>query len=294
MERVAVVGGTGKMGRWFAKFFRDKGFQVVISGRFPEKTAKVAEDIGVGYANSNSGAVQNADIVVVATPIEVTAEVILEVANYMKKGSILFDIASVKKGIVEALSKAQQRGIRTISVHPLFGPGARGVYGKGVAIIPVGNDPELTRLISKLFEEHGAVVSVIDDAEAHDRIIALTLALPHFLNIVFGKVLSTMDLEELKRLGGTTFTLQLLITESVFSEDPGLYSSIQIKNDHFHDVLKMYLDSAEELSRVIRDGDVEGFTKIFEEARNFFSKDRAFKDSYCRFYDALEVIGEKK
>ena len=290
MERVAVVGGTGKMGRWFAKFFRDKGFQVVISGRFPEKTAKVAEDIGVGYASSNSGAVQNADIVVVATPIEVTAEVILEVANYMKKGSTLFDIASVKKGIVEALSKAQQRGIRTISVHPLFGPGARGVYGKGVAIIPVGNDPELTRLISKLFEEYGAVVGVIDDAEAHDRIIASTLALPHFLNILFGKVLSTTNLEELRKFGGTTFSLQLLIAESVFSEDPGLYSSIQIKNDHFRGLLKAFIDSAEELSRIIRDGDAERFTEVFGEVRSFLSKDPAFKDSYSLFYKALEAI----
>jgi len=211
----------------------------------------------------------------------------------MKKGSILFDIASVKKGIVEALSKAQQRGIRTISVHPLFGPGARGVYGKGVAIIPVGNDPEPTRLISKLFEGYGAVVGIIDDAEAHDRIIALTLALPHFLNILFGKVLSTTNLEELRKFGGTTFSLQLLITESVFSEDPDLYSSIQIKNDHFHDLLKTFLSSAEELSRIIQDDAADRFIKLFEETRRFLAKDSAFKDSYSKFYKALEVISEK-
>ncbi|MCJ7631330.1 hypothetical protein MUP77_02845, partial [Candidatus Bathyarchaeota archaeon] len=35
------------MGRWFANFFKNKGYQVVIGGRFPERNKTVAKEIGV-------------------------------------------------------------------------------------------------------------------------------------------------------------------------------------------------------------------------------------------------------
>lgn len=71
VEKVAILGGTGKMGRWFAHFFKNKGYSVVISGRTPERARSVADEIGVDAATSSAEAVRGANIVVVATLLEI-------------------------------------------------------------------------------------------------------------------------------------------------------------------------------------------------------------------------------
>ena len=48
VERVAILGGTGKMGKWFARFFRDRGYEVVIGGRSPVRNKAVAREMGYG------------------------------------------------------------------------------------------------------------------------------------------------------------------------------------------------------------------------------------------------------
>ncbi len=289
---VAIIGGTGKMGQWFATYFKEKGYQVVIAGRFPGKTAKTAQILGVGSADSYSEAVKNADIVIVSTPIEATAKIITEISRYMSKGSILFDIASVKKGIITALEKAKESGIRTISVHPLFGPGAKKIRNRRFILIPVGKDTELMQTITKLFEDDGATISIIEDAKTHDKIIAYTLALPHFLNMLLGNLLSKADFESYK-FSGTTLALQLMLTESVFNEDPRLYSMIQMSNDQFHKLLVILLESTQKLARIILNNDTEGFYRLFKDTKVYLSRNPSFEDSYDRLYKALEAIEEK-
>jgi prephenate dehydrogenase len=50
VEKVAVLGGTGKMGRWFARFFKAKGYRVVIGGRSRRRTEDHKE-LGVDQQN---------------------------------------------------------------------------------------------------------------------------------------------------------------------------------------------------------------------------------------------------
>ena len=45
--RVAVIGGTGRMGRWFARYFIANKHEVGIFGRDNKKAKHIAEDIGV-------------------------------------------------------------------------------------------------------------------------------------------------------------------------------------------------------------------------------------------------------
>lgn len=287
--RIAIIGGTGKMGQWFAKFFVKKGFKVVISGRFPQRTAKIAKSLGVEAAHSNKEAVKNANLVVVSTPIQTSPKIITEVAHHMRKGSVLFDIASVKKDVIKALKDAQKQGIRTISVHPLFGPGAKNINNRRVILIPVSDDVKVLKEISELFEEEGAAITIVKDAETHDRVMAYTLALPHFINILFGCLVSSSNFEVAK-YGGTTLALQLMITQSVFSEDPSLYSTIQMENTHFSILLKDFLRQAHKLIKIIENEDIEEFVKVFQETKSALSKDPMFKDAYDKFYKALESV----
>jgi len=138
------------------------------------------------------------------------------------------EISSLKSRVVPVLEKIAQRGVKTVSVHPL-GPGAEGTVNEKVALIPI-SDPSSELQLAKTFFP-GADLIVVE-AEEHDKAMALTLSLPHFLNIAFGSVIGEENLETLKKLGGTTFALQLILCEGVMTENPELYASIQMSNEH--------------------------------------------------------------
>ncbi|MFH1328729.1 MAG: prephenate dehydrogenase/arogenate dehydrogenase family protein, partial [Candidatus Bathyarchaeota archaeon] len=204
-KKVAIIGGTGRMGSWFAKFFRDKGFHVIISGRKPKKTKTVASELKVDFTCSILDAVSESDIVVFATPIGVTSKVIREAIKNAKKGAILFDIASIKGDIVKTLRKIQPFGVRTFSLHPMFGHGAQSINGKKLLLIPTGADLKEIQTVTRLFEEDGAIINIVPNAETHDKMVALTLSLTHFINLLFVSFLTAKNIVELKKFGGTTF-----------------------------------------------------------------------------------------
>ncbi len=286
-KRVAILGGTGKMGHWLAKFLRDKGFSVAIHSRSPEKAATAAKELEVDYIESLDS-LRDFDMVIVSTSLSSTAETIREAAEKMRPNAILFDVASVKQGIVEALEDARKRGIRVVSVHPMFGPGADTLRGKHVVVIPVGDDVELVEEVLKLFE--GAETHVLSSGEAHDMMVALTLSLPHFVNIVFGKTLKDADIREATKFAGTTFTLQLMVAESVYREDPDLYYEIQSMNKAFTKVLDAFLQSAEETALAVKKKDREAFVKNFKEVRAALAKDSNYTNAYSRFYKAYNAL----
>lgn len=287
--KVAILGGTGGMGQWFASYFLGKDFDVVLSGRFPEKTARVARALGVGYAASDALAVRDADMVVVSTPIEVTAGTIRDVAGHMQRGAILYDLASVKGRVIEALEAAATMGLRALSVHPLYGPGAPSMRGQQILLIPVNEDRQVVDEMAQLFQGDGGVVHVLESGDVHDKMMALTLGLPHFLNILFAKVLARDDIRDLKKFGGTTFTLQLLLAESVLSQDPHLYYAIQSQNPAFTDLVTTVRTSLDELTSAVMHKDNPRFITLFQDAAASLSRDPGFATAYQRFYKALNA-----
>jgi prephenate dehydrogenase len=285
--KVAILGGAGKMGRWLAQFLKQKGFEVAIHSRSLHRAKSAARELDVHYLDSIE-AVRTMDIVIVSTTIKSTADVIRRVSPKMHSNAILFDIASVKGTIIDALKEAHVQGVRAISVHPMFGPGAKSLTGKHVILIPVSDDQALINEILDLFRE--AEIHVLSSGEAHDFMMALTLALPHFLNIVFGKILTLADITEIRKFAGTTLTLQLLLAEAVYNEDPTLYYEIQSQNTEFSQVLDVILEVTRNVALSIKKKDKAEFLRTFQEARNVLAKDPEFVHAYQRFYQAFEAV----
>ena len=287
VEKVAVLGGTGKMGRWFARFFKARGYRVVIGGRSPQKNRVVAKELGVESAESNTDAVQGASIVVVSTSLETVPETIVRIQDSVNSDSIVFDIASVKTGVPEALAALHAKGVRVTSIHPMFGPGADSIKGKKVIVIPMANDNTATTWAVDFFQKEGAEVHIVKNAEEHDRIAAMTLSLTHFLNIVFGRVLARQDIQKMKELAGTTFSMQLTLAEAVLSEDPELYYGIEVLNPYFKELAADFISTVKETYMDL--DNKEAFVEHFIEARKCLEKDSQFSTVYERFYRALKA-----
>ncbi len=56
--KVAIIGGSGKMGQWFASFLLKDGKEVVITGRNEKKLLEAKQQLGIETATRFSPAVR--------------------------------------------------------------------------------------------------------------------------------------------------------------------------------------------------------------------------------------------
>jgi len=91
--KILIIGGTGELGQWFTRFFRRRGGEVTIWGK--SGRIEVAEELGVVYAHDLGAAIRESDIVIISVLIDVTEEMIKEVAPKMSRGSLLMDLSLI-------------------------------------------------------------------------------------------------------------------------------------------------------------------------------------------------------
>lgn len=218
--RVLVVGGAGAMGSWLARFLTGLGYEVIV-----HDIAGPLE--GVPYTTDLEGSAGNVDVVIVSTP-PVEARGVLERLEGVD--ALVLDIASLKSPIRDQLERMAKRQ-RVASVHPLWGPNTRVLSDKNVLVLDCGNE-DAAGEARALFEDSAANVVDVPLGE-HDALMALTLGLPHAVNIVYADVLkeASSRFEDLGLAGGPTFLKQASVAAEVVHEDPELYRQIQALNE---------------------------------------------------------------
>ena len=218
-KRALVIGGRGKMGRWFADFLASQGFRVGIAD--PAGTLP-----GFEYVADWQNDRLDHDLIVLATPLGATAELLMSLARRAPRG-LIFDLGSLKTPLRAGLAALVAAGCRVTSLHPMFGPDTELLSGRHVIFIDLGNSDALSEA-QALFAPTMAE-RVVMDLDEHDRLIAYVLGLSHALNIAFFTALAESGeaAPRLARLSSTTFDAQLEVASRVAAESPELYFEIQ-------------------------------------------------------------------
>jgi prephenate dehydrogenase len=183
VSRLAVV-GTGLIGASVALAARRAGV-TSVSGfdPDPDALALAAERGAVEPAPSLEDAVGDAELTVVAAPVAHLAPSVAA-ALAATRGTVT-DVGSTKSGVVRAAEGDE----RFIGGHPVCGSEARGPAnaraelfdGATWFLTPVARtSPERYRVLHSFVSALGAVPVAVD-ADAHDRLVALTSHLPHAL-----------------------------------------------------------------------------------------------------------------
>ncbi len=284
--KIAILGAAGNMGRWFIRYFSERGHTLIAS----DPTDNGLRDLSdIEITNDNESAVQDVDLVVISVPMGLTAEVIRDVAPHMKKYAILCEIASVKTRALEALKEVSVFPVTPLSIHPLFGPGAKSL-NKRIALIPILDLEKEKQLVDTLFPESEIIVV---DAEQHDRIMAVTLSLPYFVNMAIASVLKDEDIPLLNQLGGTTFALQLVLAGSIMFHSSRFHFALHNENKHAVHVLKKFLSNVElGLDRLDSD-DLESFVQSYNHTKETLEKDMSLHEKYEEMYRILESLETK-
>lgn len=286
--KVAIIGGTGRMGQWFARFLVGEGKEVVLVGRNEAKLEEAGRRLGVPVSTSIEAAGQ-ADTVLIAVPIDRFEEVVSELAYHTHSSQIVLDITSVKVLPVAVMHRHIKKGL-VLGTHPVFGPGARSVAHQNFVVTPTSwTETVLAERVKEYLETRGAKVQLMTPEE-HDDMMAVILGLAHYIAIVSADTLTSFErLKQMEAIGGITFKVLLTLVESVVSEDPELYASLQMNLPHLPQIQERFQQTAKTWADLVKDKDRPEFAKKMKALR---SRLEANNPDFGRAYDNMYRIAE--
>jgi prephenate dehydrogenase len=185
--RIGVI-GTGLMGASVALAARERGDAVTGWDPDPAALAAAGARGALEAAGSLEDAVRGAELVVVAAPIaQLPAEVAATLAA--TTDATVTDVGSTKASVVAAAAGSP----RFVGGHPICGSESRGAENASAGLFEgatwfltpgAHTDADRHRLVHGFVSDLGATPVAID-AEAHDRLVAMTSHVPHVLaNVV--------------------------------------------------------------------------------------------------------------
>jgi chorismate mutase/prephenate dehydrogenase len=245
-----VVGGAGRMGRWFCGFLSAQGYatEVLDPGATPDENARA------------HAALASADLVVCSTPPAATAELYREWSRQPPTG-VVVDIASIKTPLLEPIAALRRAGGRVASIHPMFGPSIILLRDADVVICDTG-DAGATTAVELIFQPTTAHLVRLPLAD-HDRIMADLLSLAHATAIAFALALPQTE----HPVRSTTFRALESLAAAVVRESPDVYYEIQASNPHSATALARLRNALDRLIAAVGAGDPAGFRDLLEEGR---------------------------
>lgn len=186
MFKKTVIIGTGLIGGSLGLALKKKhltGRVVGLSRRL--KNARLAKKIGaIDQVGVSLEAVRDADLVILAVPIEAILNIAKKIAKKLKKDCIVMDVGSTKEKIVSKLSAIIPN---FLGCHPLAGSEKRGaanilekIFEGSLCILTPDRKTkkDTLRKIKLLWAKLGAQ-TIILSPKKHDQVLAFTSHLPH-------------------------------------------------------------------------------------------------------------------
>ena len=261
-RRVLVIGGAGKMGGWFVGFFRSQGFDTFVADTSlddGENTFSDWREAGVDF-----------DVIVVATPLAISAQILAQLAEARPRG-LVFDIGSLKTPLRQGLRELANAGCQVTSLHPMFGPDTELLSGRHLIFVDVGC-PTATASAKELFAPT-MVEQINMGLDDHDRLIAYVLGLSHALNIAFFTALAESGeaAPRLATMSSTTFDAQLLVSAAVARDNPHLYFEIQKLNEFGLGPLEALCDATARIRDLVKAGREGEFVEMMRKGREYMA-----------------------
>jgi len=276
-EKIAIIGvgliggslGMATIGRDLAKTVVgvDNNIDALIM-------AKDTKAIHEGTTLISEG-VKDADLVIIATPVGLTIDLLNKCIPYLKKGCIITDVGSTKENIV---NKAEEillgQELYFVGGHPMAGSEKAGIMGadrylfeNAVYILtPTKNTNCLAvEKFSKYIQGLGARVISLDPGE-HDLMVGAVSHLPHIIASALvntaGNINKQYDKTLMLAAGGFRDTTRIA------AGHPVMWRDICIANrNKIIIAIQEFRQALDELENQIIQGNADSLQKQFEDAK---------------------------
>ncbi len=188
MFNKVVIIGTGLIGGSLGLALKKQRLAVEVVGLSRHlQNARIAKKMGaIDFVGRSLAVVADADLVILATPVNTIIEIAVKIAKKIKKDCVVIDVGSTKKQIVTQLESLIPNFIGT---HPLAGSEKKGIlnldahiFRGSVCIITPGVKTAKKALaqVEMLWQALGAQIVKFSAAQ-HDQVLGLTSHLPHLV-----------------------------------------------------------------------------------------------------------------
>lgn len=200
-DKIGIV-GAGLIGGSIAAHALKKGNEVLCFGRNPLRLKKALRAGICSEVTRDFSRAGECGIVFLATPVDSIIGLGHKIIPFMKKGSCLTDVGSVKAEIcAELFPAAKKRGILFCGAHPMAGSEKTGfenasadLFRGSVVFIAKGSNSSsrAAGIVGGFWRGAGAECVSIDPRE-HDALTSVTSHLPHLIAFCFAESFSRFE-----------------------------------------------------------------------------------------------------
>ena len=258
---IGIIGGTDGLGKTLVYYFRDE-FNVYITGTDHKKGRAVAQELGVNYIESNAGLANISDLLVISVPIQHTSNVIREVAPFMKSGSLMVDVTSVKEEPLKTMKEVLPENVEYIPTHPVFGPRTTRLDNQVIVLTADKKGKWYDKVYNYLASKNMRVIETT--AEKHDFMMSIVQVLTHFSFISTASAIEKLkvDLTESEDYESPIYNLMIDMIARIVAQNPYLTYNIQSMNNNGPKIRNTFAEAVIELRDVINNKDEDEFVNI--------------------------------
>lgn len=276
IDTLAVI-GVGLIGGSFALALKAAGAvrRVVGVGRDPANVRRALELGAVDTAQPDAGtAVEEADFVLVATPVGAMPAIFARIAPRLAPGAVVTDGGSTKTDVCAAARLGLlDRAAQFVPAHPVAGSDESGVAaasarlyrGKEVIVTPLPENPAAAiERVRAAWQACGARVTEMTPA-AHDAVLAAVSHLPHLLSFaLMREIAERADAASFLAHAGSGFRDFTRLAAS----NPEMWRDICLANRApLLGELRRYQDELARLGAMLEQGDAAALERAFAESR---------------------------
>ena len=191
---IAII-GVGLIGGSLGLAFKRIGIGKHIIGVSREETVDRAKDHGAidegfGYEDLAS-AVREADFIFLCTPISRILDLLPDCLDAAKSGSVITDVGSTKRAVVDAANAHDRRDVAFIGGHPMAGSEWKGIdaadpflFQNALYVLTpsAGTERGQVDRLAEMVSRIGAHVLELEP-DTHDRVAAVVSHLPQMMAI---------------------------------------------------------------------------------------------------------------
>jgi prephenate dehydrogenase len=276
-NNVTII-GVGLIGGSLARALKAKNLATRITGAGRSR-ASLEQAIRLGVIDrigqGASQGVEDADLVVLASPVGTFSRIVVEIAPYLKKGAILTDVGSVKAALIPAIEKVLPAGTFFVPAHPIAGREKSGVaeaseslfLDKRCILTPAAStDRKAVESVQEMWKACGARVAFMD-AGLHDKVFAAVSHLPHVAAFAMMSAVAELNTgsEGYLQYSGAGFRDFTRIAAS----SPEMWKDIFLMNrENLIPMIDRYLFSLNRFKREILAGDEKRLERHLQQSSN--------------------------
>ena len=270
--KLAVI-GLGLIGGSIAKDLRRTKFATEIIGvdNNPEN-ARIALEVGIAdRIESLDKAVKEADIVIVAIPVDMIVQLLPYILDHISPSTTVIDVGSTKREIAAVVKDHPLRG-NFIPSHPMSGTENSGpnaaiehLFDGKICIICDQEKcrPQHLALAEKMYQSIGMPTAYMTSDE-QDHTTAFISHLPHATSFALANaVLAIEDRKIIFDLASGGFQSTVRLAKS----SPEMWSPIFWQNrDYIYEALEVYIHHLEELKESLKNDDYKRLSELIVNA----------------------------